>query len=146
MRAESLNIGISPNYNLLTAAEEIQFFRKNLFQFNLNYFRPLGNPRAKFISGLVQHFSRLKDEDVSPIEYLQWAQSKNEKVKGKNDEEKEESEKYLELANAYKVYEEIKIKEGVFNFDDLIYYCLKLLRERPNILKKYQEQFKYIVG
>ncbi|MDP3955080.1 MAG: ATP-dependent DNA helicase [bacterium] len=137
LRLEGLNIGLNSHYNLMTGAETVQFLRQNLFKFELNYFRPLGNP-TKFIDGMLQHFSRLKDEDVTPEEYLRFAQSKN-------DEEKEENEKTLELANAYRTYEELKIKEGVMDFDDLIFYTLKLFKTRKNVLKQYQAQFKYVL-
>jgi len=39
----------------------------------LNYYRPLGNP-TKFISELIRHFSRLKDENISAAEYLKYAE------------------------------------------------------------------------
>src|SRR3989304_1127467 len=58
LRAEAINIGLDPGYKLMTEAETIMFFRKQLFSFDLNYFRPFGNP-TKFISGITQHFSRL---------------------------------------------------------------------------------------
>ncbi|MDZ4209959.1 MAG: ATP-dependent helicase, partial [Candidatus Curtissbacteria bacterium] len=154
LRQETLNIGMDPKYNLMTGAETIQFVRKNLFKFDLNYFRPLGNPN-KFIEGLVNHFSRLKDEDISPSEYLKYVNDLKPNKKTattplrptKRDfaGQAEEMEKYLELARAYQIYEELKIKNGVMDFDDLIFYSLKLLRTRKNILKKYQEQFKYIL-
>lgn len=71
LRSEAINVGIDPGYKLMTEAETIMFFRRNLFKFDLTYHRPLGNP-TKFISGMIQHFSRLKDEDVNPTEYLAW--------------------------------------------------------------------------
>jgi len=140
LRAEALEIGLDPKYNLLTEAEIIQFLRQNLFNFDLKYFRPLGNPN-KFIAGMLQHFSRLKDEDVSPTEYLRWAKSQflNSRLS------KEEAEKYLELAKAYQTYEELKIKEGVMDFADLIANTLKLFRTRKNVLRDYQKKFKYIL-
>jgi DNA helicase-2/ATP-dependent DNA helicase PcrA len=139
LRNESIHIGLNPSYKLMTEAESILLLRQNLFEFNLNYFRPLGNPN-KFLEALIQHFSRLKDEDVSPDEYLKFV--KNDKQL-KND--KEEYNKYLELANAYKTYEELKTKEGVMDFSDLISNTLKLFRQRTNILKTYQNQFEYIL-
>lgn len=137
LKEEANNIGVSPGYRLMTEAETIIFLRNNLFIFDLKYFRPLGNPN-KFLQGLLTHFSRLKDEDVSPVDYLAWA--KKLKIKDKT-----EKEKYLELANAYKTYQTLKTKENVFDFADLIYYLLKLFRERKNILKRYQKKFKYIL-
>jgi DNA helicase II / ATP-dependent DNA helicase PcrA len=136
LRQEAIHIGLNPNYKLLSEAECILLIRANLFKFNLNYFRPLGNPN-KFLSGLIQHFSRLKDEDITPIEYIEWSQ--------KQKAEKDEIEKNIELANAYKAYEELKTKEGVMDFSDLISNTLKLFRTRKNILKNYQNQFKYIL-
>ena len=145
LRSDALSIGLNPRYNLLTQAETIQFVRKNLFQFDLNYFRPLGNPN-KFIEGMIQHFSRLKDEDVSPEQYLKYAQElkiKNEKLK--IEEQTEETEKIQELAGAYQVYEGLKAKDGYMDFSDLIAAALKLFRIRKNILKQYKDQFKYIL-
>lgn len=140
LRREALHIGLDPKYRLLTEAESIQLLRKNLFKLDLNYFRPLGNP-SKFLSGMLQHFSRLQDEDISPSDYAGWVK----KQKPKNEEDKVEIEKWKELSRAYKTYDEIKIKEGVMDFGDLIIKTLKVFRDRPNILKEYQKQFKYIL-
>ncbi|OGH05770.1 MAG: hypothetical protein A2W22_06675 [Candidatus Levybacteria bacterium RBG_16_35_11] len=140
LRQEAIHIGLNPSYKLMTEAETILFLRKNLFKFNLKYFRPLGNPN-KFLAGLLDHFSRLKDEDVRIEEYLNYAQG----LKKSKSVEKEEIEKAYELSEAYKIYEELKTKEGVMDFADLISNALKLFRTRKNILSEYQKQFKYIL-
>lgn len=144
LRREALHIGFDPKYHLMTEAEAVLFIRKNLFKFDLNYFRPLGNPN-KFISGMLHHFSRLQDEDVAANQYLDWAKSKLKNQKSKPKEEKIEIVKWLELAGAYKTYEELKVKEGLMDFGDLIVKTLKLFRDRPNILSEYQKLFKYIL-
>lgn len=148
LRNESIHIGLNPAYKLMTEAEGVMFLRKNLYKLNLQYFRPLGNP-YKFIQGLLQHFSRLKDEDITPEAYLEWAEKQNGQLKMDNGDEslaqKEEAKKNLELAQAYKMYEELKIKEGMMDFSDMIANTLKLFRTRPNVLKQYQDQFHYIL-
>jgi DNA helicase II / ATP-dependent DNA helicase PcrA len=170
LRDSALNIGLDPRYKLTTEAETTHFVRKNLFEFELAYFRPLGNP-TKFISGMLQHFSRLQDEDISPTEYIRWANSKfqipnskkekednandkqlnwaNSKLKTKNskltNDEVIDIEKWVELANAYKKYDDLKIKNGLMDYGDLIVKTLKLFRERPNVLKEYKNKFKYIL-
>src|SRR3972149_8867466 len=53
LRQEALEIGMNPKFKLTTEAEATQLIRKNLFQFDLQYFRPLGNPN-KFIGGMLQ--------------------------------------------------------------------------------------------
>ncbi len=152
LKEEAPAIGITPAFKLMNQAETIIFLKKNLFLFNLRYFQPLGNPH-KFLEALLQHFSRLRDEDISPDDYLQWAKSQNspsktnqkKRVKVRKTEEKIEIEKYLELAQAYQTYQTLKIKNGVFDFADLVFYLVKLFRQRPNILKKYQHQFRYVL-
>lgn len=149
LRAEALNIGLDPKYRLMTQAEGVRFLRGKLFELDLHYFRPLGNP-TKFVDGLLQHFSRLKDEDVSPVAYGDWAQTKKSKLKSQNHNSKvkiedTENRKWEELAEAYRKYEELKTKEGVMDFADLIANTLRLFRDRPNVLVQYQKQFKYIL-
>ena len=140
LKKEINHIGMNPAYSLSTQAQSIIFLRKNLFRFDLKYFRPLSNPN-KFIEALLQHFSRLHDEDVEPKAYLEWAKNIQ------NDSEMliEDKEKYLELANAYITYQTLKTEHDQMDFDDLIYYLLKLFRERPNILKEYKDRFKYVL-
>ncbi len=65
LRADAHAIGLDPGYKLISEAESILLLRKNIFNMDLKLFRPLGNP-TKFLDALLSHFSRLKDEDVSP--------------------------------------------------------------------------------
>ncbi len=140
LKKEINHIGMNPAYSLATQAQSIIFLRKNLFKFDLKYFRPLSNPN-KFIEALLQHFSRLHDEDVDPKEYLKWAK----KMQKNKEMLQEDKEKYLELANAYITYQDLKTEHDFMDFDDLIYYLLVLFRKRPNILNEYKKQFKYIM-
>ncbi len=135
LKANGYQIGLSLNFRLMTEAETIIFLKQNLFLFKLKYFRPLGNPN-KFLEALLQHFSRLRDEDISPEDYLKWTKTYEEKI---------EKEKYLELAQAYQTYQKLKIKEGLMDFADLVYYLLQLFRKRPNVLKRYQQQYPYVL-
>ncbi|OGM29306.1 hypothetical protein A2801_02155 [Candidatus Woesebacteria bacterium RIFCSPHIGHO2_01_FULL_41_10] len=144
LRADALEMGIASDYSLLSTAESTQLIRNHLFSLNLEYYRPLGNPN-KFIGGLLNHFSRLQDEDVTPDEYLLWVE-KQAKEKGfKTTEGKLELLKLHELSRSYKKYDEIKTQEGFFDFGDLISKTLHLFRTRPNVLSKYKRQFKYIL-
>lgn len=137
LRDEIINIGLASDYKLLTEAESILFIKSQLFKFKLNYFRPVGNPQ-KFIQALYQHFSRLKDENISNDEYLKYANKRQiSKIP------KEEKVKTNELALAYKTYQNLMIKEGFLDFSDLIFYLIYLFKNRPQILKKYQNKFKY---
>jgi len=136
LREDALHIGLDPEFKLLSQTSSIKLLRDNMFNLNLEYFRPLGNPN-KFVKGLLTHFSRLQDENITPEEYIKWAKE----AVG----DKEEVKKWNELAQAYRTFEELKIKKGYMDFGDLITKTLLLFKTRPNILKKYQQQFKYIL-
>jgi len=56
-----------------------------------------------------------------------------------------EVKKIEEVANAYHIYQNLLLENNALDFGDLINYCLKLFRERPNILAHYQTRFKYIL-
>lgn len=133
LKEHAAHIGLNPGYRLLTDAEAVLFLKENLFLFHLNYFRPLGNPH-KYLEGLHTHFSRLKDEDVSPEQYLKWAKS-----------QKTETEKNIELAHAYQTYQQLKIKQGCLDFSDLIFHTVQLFRKRKNILAHYQKKFSHVL-
>ncbi|MEK9175818.1 MAG: ATP-dependent DNA helicase [Patescibacteria group bacterium] len=141
LRDDAHSIGLDPNYKLASNSESILLLRQNIFELGLILFKPLGNP-TKFLDGLLTHFSRLKDEDITPGEYLKWV---NKQKKSDVRSQELEVTQYAELANAYKKYEELKNKESVMDFSDLISNTLLLFRKRPNILKRYQEQFKFIL-
>ncbi|MFA6171695.1 MAG: ATP-dependent DNA helicase [Patescibacteria group bacterium] len=178
LREHALDIGLPGDFKVITQTEAWVIVKKHLDEFNLDYYRPLGNP-TKFIHELLKHFSRLKDEDIGPSEYLEYASGleqdsdammsggKGSKVKSKvkgaraakaekalgkaltetadNDMDGMEASRIIELANAYHAYNKLLLDNSYLDFGDLICYTLKLFRERPNILKIYQEKFKYIM-
>ena len=142
LKDKGIEIGIDPSFHLLDQTESWIFLKNNLFNLDLNYYRPLGNP-TKFIGILINYFSRLKDEDITPDEYLEFANKLEEKAI--DDSTKEEWKKHLELATVYKQFEVLKQKNSYLDFGDLQYYALQLLKNRPSVLNYYQEKFKYIL-
>ncbi len=65
-----VEIGL-PQFKILDNTQRWLFFRKNFDKFDLDYYRPRGNPN-KFIKALLDHISRLKDECISPQGYLDY--------------------------------------------------------------------------
>ena len=140
LKTEGYNIGLDGNYSLMTTAQSYIFLRKYLHDLPLKTLKPRGMV-TKTLNDILKHFSRLQDEDVSPEDYLEYAK----KLPKKTDAEKADFEKYNELAETYKMYSELKLKESKVDFGDLIILTLKLFRERPNVLEKYRNRFKYIL-
>jgi len=48
-------------------------------------------------------------------------------------------------AGVYKLYQSKLFKSNALDFDDIISHTIQLFRERPDVLAKYQERFKYIM-
>lgn len=152
LQTHGIDIGLPTEFRLLTQTEQWMFIHEHLDDFDLDYYRPLGNP-TKFIHALITHFSRLKDEHITPAEYLAYAESLRldrdqqefTKREAENDPELIEAKRIEEVANAYHVYEQLLAKEGVMDFGSLITATLDLFTQRPNLLKKYREQFKFIL-
>lgn len=69
LQQHGLDIGLSSDFKLLNQTEQWLLVRQNLDCFNLDYYQPLGNP-TKFIHALIKHFSRCKDEEIWPEDYL----------------------------------------------------------------------------
>ncbi len=141
LRDHALDIGLPADFKILNPTAGWLLLRQNLDKFELDYYKPLGNP-TKFIQALISHFSHCKDQGIYPEDYLEYA----EKLKTRDDApETDEVERIKEVANAYHIYQRLLLETSVLDFGDLINYCLKLFKKRPLILKKYREKFKYIL-
>lgn len=137
LKLEGIEMGLDTSYKIISDTNQWLLFRKNLFKFNLKYFRPLGNP-TKFISAILKFISRLQDENITPQKFADF-------VKTSKTIEPDEKERWEELAETYKKYQDLKISKSQLDFGDLITKLIELFQTRPNILRKYQNQFKHIM-
>lgn len=170
LKQHALDVGVPYDFKLLTSTEQWMLVRKFLDKFTLSYYRPLGNP-TKFIHALIRHFSRAKDEGVTPEGYLRYAESKQldsdvlstGKAKRKKTKKEasrgdtltrqgdalavdaNEAARLQEIANAYHTYQQLLLENIALDFGDLIAYTLRLFQTRPEVLKTYQDQFRYIM-
>ncbi len=146
LRENALVAGLNPDFKVLTQPEAAVFFREHLFEFSINYYRPLAEP-TRFIEALISFFSRAKDEDISAKNYFKYAQ--DFLIQTKNNPEDKAAEELavqqMEVAQAYVKYQELLAQEGLVDFGNQFYLSLQLLREHPLILRNYQKQFKYIL-
>ena len=134
LRESGLEIGLQPDFKILNEADLWMFMKNHLVDFELDYYRPLGNP-YKFLNALQQHFSRLQDENISPETYLDFAKKSKE----------ETAVKELELARTYGIYQKLLVENGYMDFGGLLFYTLLLFQKRPEVLHYYSERFKYIL-
>ena len=67
IREYALELGLPTDVRVLSRPEVVIFLREHLFEFELDEYRPLGDP-TRFLGALATLFSRCKDEDVSPAD------------------------------------------------------------------------------
>jgi DNA helicase-2/ATP-dependent DNA helicase PcrA len=132
-------LGLPTDYRVLTDVEQILFIKDHIFEFELKHYKNLSEPTS-IIRELVKTLSRLKDENVKPKEYVDFAKKKL--ADSKEPGEKEEAEKQLEVAKAYGKYNELLRKEGYIDYGDQINLVLELL-DKPSVAKKLRDRYKY---
>ncbi|MBI4050465.1 MAG: UvrD-helicase domain-containing protein [Candidatus Doudnabacteria bacterium] len=168
LRDQGLAVGL-PDFKVLNEVGQWLLIRNNLDKFELDYYRPLGNP-TRFIKALVQHFARAKDELITPEEYLGHAEkirlnldtahnspppsltlrevSPPLRVRGGGEELSEgsnELKRIQEVANAYHAYQRLLLENSALDFGDLINYTLELFKKRQPVLEYYRKKFKHIL-
>jgi DNA helicase-2/ATP-dependent DNA helicase PcrA len=142
IKENALELGLTPDFRVLTRAEQVIFLRDHLFEFPLRHYRPLGDP-TRHLQAILSLFSRLKDEDVGPDEYLAHAESL--RAGAVDDEARLQAEEHLELARTYGQYQTLMARLGQVDFGDQIVESLRLFRTRPHVLRRYQDRFKFIL-
>lgn len=140
LKDNALEIGLPGDFKVLTNAEQVIFLKEHLFELPLRRYRPLTNP-TRYLQALVKLIIRCKDEDIGPLEYINYV----ENLPDETEEEKDYKERQLELSYSYKKYEELMKEAGFIDFGDQITLVLKLFRENPYILQKYRERYTHIL-
>ncbi|HDZ27412.1 MAG TPA: hypothetical protein ENH65_12995, partial [Candidatus Aminicenantes bacterium] len=130
LRNYVMELGYSPDFKLLDEVEQAIFFREHLFEFPLDYYRPLSFP-TKHIQELLTTIKRLKQEDIKPDEYLEYSQKLS--AEASDDGEKESALKHLEMAKVYHKYQELLMEEGKIDFEDQVLLVAELFRKRPSL-------------
>ena len=143
LKEHALDIGVPNDFRVLDKTSAWLLVRENLEKFDLDYYRPLGNP-TKFIHALLSHFSRCKDEVIYPEDYLEYADNLqlDQDLAMDQEEIAQEALRIKEIANAYHTYQQILLDSNALDFGDLINYTLRLFKKRPLVLKRFRQQFK----
>ncbi len=142
LRENALLLGLPPDFRVLNRAEQVLFLREHLFDLPLRRYRPLADP-TRHLQALAQLFSRAKDEDVTPEDYRRYAESLA--ASAADPEAQAEADRQRELAEAYAAYQALLLQHGLLDFGDLITRTLELFRQHPQVLRRYQERFRYVL-
>ena len=160
IREFALELGLPTDVRVVTRPEVVIFLREHLFEFELDEYRPLGDP-TRFLGALATLFSRCKDEDIGVEAYLGHAERfaaesaafaatvAGETAGDANGDAAhgavETARRQVELARAYRRYQELLAANGFVDFGDQVALALRLLRESPSARDALQRRFRYIL-
>lgn len=141
LEEHGLEIGLPNRFKLMTDTDAWILLRQRLYALPLDYYRPLGNP-ARHIDELLRHFSKCKDELITPEAYLAHA----ERVTLDADETGDvERGRLREVANAYHAYRQLLLDHGALDFGDLIAESVRLLSERGAVRERLERRYRYVL-
>ena len=146
LRQYGADLGLSRDFRLMTELDAWLLARQHFDRFELEYYRPLGNP-TKYIRSLLTHFSRAKDVGIDPDEYGKFVEGKKADLDSAQADEATTSEiaRLDELARAYATYQQILLENDALDFGDLMLYTLKLLRTKPTVRDQIRARFKFVL-
>lgn len=122
LRREAADIGLSSTFLVFDSADTQAAIKRAM--------RQLGIDEKQFTPGLIHGLiSSAKNELIDSKQYTKLATGQAQ----------------LAAAKVYPVYQTILREAGALDFDDLIFRTVQMFREYPEILKKYQEQFQYVM-
>ncbi len=157
IREYALELGLPTDLRVLTRAEVVIFLREHLFEFELDAYRPLGDP-TRFLAALATLFSRCKDEDISPADYAAHADrvaaeaAALAEAAGADgaghelaDGAAEDARRQAELARAYATYQDLLAANGCIDFGDQVALALRLVRTSASARSAIAGRFRYIL-
>ncbi|MBP5426339.1 MAG: DNA helicase PcrA [Clostridiales bacterium] len=116
-------LGFVKNFVILDYKDQQEFVKECLVELNINEknFPP---------KDVLAEISRAKDVLHSPEDYMEENYSDFRKKK---------------VAQIYELYQQKLKINGVLDFDDIIFYTVRILQNNPDVLEYYQNRFRYIM-
>ena len=123
LRRESEVIDYSNNFTIYDTSDKMSLIKTIMDTMGID-------KKMLDASTVARKISAAKDELISPDDYIE--KYNYETIGGT-------------IGTIYKKYNHELQKNNAMDFDDLIYNTVFIFKNFPNILKKYQEQYKYIM-
>ena len=129
LRVHGEAVGLRRNYTILDESEAESLLKNAINTIDPKFIKGKNNPKPKVVHNMIS-YARNTCRTVF--------------------EEADEHYPFLDgmarkIADIYEVYKQTKLDHQVVDYDDLLEYLLKLLREHPEIAAYYQERFKHIL-
>ena len=125
LRRDAERLGFTPSFTIYDSSDSQSLIKHILRDFDLDDKKY--PPRM-----LLSEISRAKDDYCSPEHYYARAKATGDVRR-------------VKIAEIYAEYSRRAFAAGAMDFDDLIYYTVKLLDENEDVCRYWQKRFKYIL-
>ena len=122
LRREGAAIGLDAGFTIYDDDDQLGLVRRALKELNLDEKRY--SPRA-----VLSHISAAKSELRGPLQYAEHASSYWEEI----------------VLRVYRRYQEMLAASSALDFDDLLMTTVRLFREAPAVLERYQDRYQHIL-
>lgn len=122
LRIDGIHIGIPREYQIFDTDDQIAVIKQALERLDISQ----KNAKPKSI---LHTISGAKNQLIDPTTYASIARGYFQKI----------------VSSVYSVYQQLLEEQHALDFDDLILATIRLFKEHPNILEKYQKQFEYVM-
>ena len=121
LRIEGANIGIDPNFVIYDDSDQLSLIREIFKQKNID-------DKSIQARAVLSTISNAKEQMKDPVAFDREATGFFERI----------------VADVYTTYNSLLRKANALDFDDILYYAVRLLEQRADVREKYQERFLYI--
>ena len=121
-------VGLDPQFRTRSDSEQKSIIKDILKKRKILYYGFRGNNNSQ-VHQFLDAISRMKREGHTPEDAVHSRTLRVDPL----------------MINVYREYQEYLLETNTVDFDDLIFYIVKLLREHEDIREHYQERFQYIM-
>lgn len=122
LRVDGDAIGISNKYLIYDSSDQQQTVKDAMNLLSI----PIKDAKPRSILSAI---SQNKNQLIDPVSYASFARGRFQEI----------------VSRVYPLYQQLMKDRDALDFDDLLLETIRLFRTHPEILKKYQEQFQYIL-
>ena len=122
LRVDGIHIDIPHEYQIFDTEDQVSVIKQALEKLDIS-------PKNAKPKSILHTISQAKNQLIDATTYSSIARGYFQKI----------------AASVYSTYQELMKEQHALDFDDLILATIRLFKERPEILEKYQDKFKYIL-
>ena len=129
LRVHGEKVGLKRHYTILDEGEAEMILKNVIQATDAKFIKTKNNPKPKVVANLISYArntcTSVYDEADDRYPFLDGMADK--------------------IASFHKGYQAAKLEQQVVDYDDLLEYFLKLLKEHPDVAQQYQDRFKHIL-